>query len=149
MWQATVSLFGGPHRLRDVNFSLTLFEHVLLSPFSRQEHLLTDARPAAPAARVIVIRGLLQNQGAGHTRGDGHALNREWMLVVSRVDGSIQRFMAGGVELIEPGEGEYVNTSTFLGTFLVHHSHCRMKILCDWCVTGRLERCVACNVKNM
>lgn len=77
--------------------------------FSRREHLLTETPLPGPAASLIVVKGLLSQGGA---RGIGvggevqqQQLPGEWLLVVNRVDGTIQRFAARGVDLIEPGTG--------------------------------------------
>lgn len=50
-----------------------------------------------------VIAGAVDG-GAGGERG--HAFPREWTVIVNRVEGSLVRFLAGGVDLIEPGGGE-------------------------------------------
>ena len=79
----------------------------------RRQHLLTDTPTQPPASSVIVMKGLLDPEGvvAGTVDGDaggrgGHAASpREWTLIVNRVEGSIVRFLAGGVDLIEPGGG--------------------------------------------
>lgn len=78
--------------------------------FSRREHLLTEMPLPGPAASLIVVKGLLSQGGArGIGVGGGvqqqQQLPGEWLLVVSRVDGTIQRFAARGVDLIEPGTG--------------------------------------------
>lgn len=76
--------------------------------FCRKEHLLSNEQRFSQVEGLIVVKGVLENGGgvlvddaAGpHCR---RYLPGEWMLVVSRVDGAIQRFVAGGVDLIERG----------------------------------------------
>lgn len=64
-----------------------------------------DAPPVVPRSSVIVVKGVPQKQDTMRSGAGGHRLHGEWALIVSRVDGSIQRFVADGVDLIEPGTG--------------------------------------------
>lgn len=49
--------------------------------------------------------------GGGAVAGGGQrASSREWTVIVNRVEGSIVRFLAGGVDLIEPGGGKITFT---------------------------------------
>lgn len=79
-------------------------------PISR-EHLLTDTTAPDPGPSVIVVKGFLDHSGveverrAQKGRRKQHPSKKEWMLAVSKVDGTIQRFVSGGVDLIEPGAG--------------------------------------------
>lgn len=61
------------------------------------------------------MKGLLDQRGMvtggggavdGGTGGGRYPFPREWTVVVNRVEGTIERFQAGGVDLIEPGTGE-------------------------------------------
>eukprot|EP00903_Cladosiphon_okamuranus_P009523 g9072.t2 len=72
-----------------------------------RQHLLTDTPTSPPASSVIVMRGLLDPDGVvgGVAEGGSRAFQREWTVIVNRVEGSIIRFLAGGVDLIEPGGG--------------------------------------------
>lgn len=81
---------------------------------------MTDAPAVLPASTLIVVKGLLDQGGmVGAVEGAGaeSRLPREWMLVVSRVEGTIVRFVAGGVDLIEPGGtgGNTESTGSFKG----------------------------------
>lgn len=91
------------------NIYIYIFCFVVL----RRQHLLTDTPTPPPASSVIVMKGLLDPDGvgvvAGAVEGGGaggaHASPREWILIVNRVEGGIVRFLAGGVDLMEPGGG--------------------------------------------
>lgn len=78
----------------------------------RREHLLTDAPTQLASSSLIVVKGLLNEETQDSVvEGGGSAerrLPREWMLAVSRKEGTIVRFVAGGVDLIEPGGGESI-----------------------------------------
>lgn len=89
--------------------NLFCFKRYSIACLPRLEHLLTEAPLPGPAASLIVVKGLLTQGGAcsiGDTGGGaGQRVPGEWLLVVSRVEGTIQRFVARGVDLIEPGTG--------------------------------------------
>ncbi|CAN0074041.1 unnamed protein product, partial [Ectocarpus sp. 13 AM-2016] len=71
-----------------------------------RQHLLTDIPAMPPSSSVIVMRGLLDPRGVvGPAEGEQHRFSQDWTLVVSKTEGNIVRFVAGGVDLIEPGAG--------------------------------------------
>lgn len=51
-------------------------------------------------------RGMMAGGGVDGGTGGRYPFPREWTVVVNRVEGTVVRFMAGGVDLIEPGAGE-------------------------------------------
>lgn len=60
------------------------------------------------------MKGLLEPEGVAAGPFNGGAGGggvraapppREWTVIVNRVEGSIVRFLAGGVDLLEPGGG--------------------------------------------
>lgn len=62
-----------------------------------------------PSSSVIVMKGLLDPRGVvGPAAGEQHRFSQDWTLVVSKIEGNIVRFVAGGVDLIEPGAGECI-----------------------------------------
>lgn len=61
------------------------------------------------------MKGLLDRRGMvtggggavdGGAAGGRHPFPREWIIAVNRVEGTVVRFQAAGVDLIQPGEGE-------------------------------------------
>lgn len=60
---------------------------------------------------MIVVKGFLDHAGvevegrAQKGRMKRPPSTKEWVLAVSKVDGTIQRFVSGGIDLIEPGAG--------------------------------------------
>lgn len=73
----------------------------------RRQHLLTDVPAMPPSSSVIVMRGLLDPRGVvgSAAAGEQQRFSQDWTLVVSKIEGNIVRFVAGGVDLIEPGAG--------------------------------------------
>ena len=78
--------------------------------YNRREQLLTDSPTRPLASSLIVVKGLLNRRGVlGVARGETGAAYcppTEWMLVVSKLEGTLVRFVAGGVDLIEPDTGD-------------------------------------------
>lgn len=74
------------------------------------EHLISPSPRNPLDCGMIVMKGCLRERGGvggiPEMGNGGASSSREWRLIVSRVDGSIQRFMADGVDLIEPGAGK-------------------------------------------
>ena len=78
-----------------------------------------DSPTRPPTSSLIVVKGLLDRRrgvvrvGVGVGVGVGGSASgaaqcppTEWMLIVSKIEGTIVRFVAGGLDLIEPGTGE-------------------------------------------
>ena len=97
---------GFPFIYLHVCFAIPL----LLREVSR-EHLLRETQvPNRPSSSVVVVKGSLDQEGEGgggqvRVGEAGRLSAKEWMLSVSKMDGTIQRFVVGGVDLVEPGSG--------------------------------------------
>ncbi|CAM9097993.1 unnamed protein product [Discosporangium mesarthrocarpum] len=85
------------------NFPMgNLREHLLISE-SRED----TSSPSSCLSRYLTVRGVTPSyQSNLHLHdGGGDRGEREWVLVVDRTEGSIQRFVSGNVDLLEPGAG--------------------------------------------